>query len=289
MKTLKLDRIEIEDVGANPARLAAAVLAQLGPMSGPLPVDAIARALDIVEIRCEPLSNFEGALVTTPERSHGQILVNASSHSRRRRFTIAHELGHFLNPWHLPTAPSGFWCNRSDFRAGAREKDRHRRQEAQANLFAIELLAPRDRLRQYLVGAPDLTKALEMSDSLDISREAAARRYVELHVEQLAVVFSHDGRVVYTDHQEAFPRLSVRPRGIVPELPARSGRATLSDIEEADAAEWLVASSGTKLTAQTLYQRDGWAMTLLHAETLEDQDDESVENADEYYARFSRR
>ena len=62
----------------------------------------IARALDIHEIRVEPLSNFEGALITTAERGYGSILVNGNVDRRRQTFTIAHELGHFLNIWHRP-------------------------------------------------------------------------------------------------------------------------------------------------------------------------------------------
>lgn len=100
-----LDRIAIEDVGANAVRLAEAIHVQLGDRPGPVPVGEIARALDIVEIRMETLSNIEGALVTTPERGFGSILVNQNSSSRRRRFTIGHELLHFLSPTHRPTSP----------------------------------------------------------------------------------------------------------------------------------------------------------------------------------------
>lgn len=99
----------IEEVGANPERLADAIHVQLGERPGPVPVAEIAKALDIVEIRAEPLSNIEGALVTTPERDIGSILVNQHSSRRRRRFTIGHELLHFLNAWHQPTL-----CNQAD-------------------------------------------------------------------------------------------------------------------------------------------------------------------------------
>ena len=122
---LVLDRMALDDVGANPQRIAEAIHEQLGEGSGPVPVREIARALDIVEIREEPLTNIEGALVTTPERGSGSILVNANSDPRRRRFSIGHELGHFLNAWHRPTSPGGFQCSRSDMIA-ADLKDRNR-------------------------------------------------------------------------------------------------------------------------------------------------------------------
>ena len=95
LMVLILDRMAVEEVGSNPARLARAIHGQLGLTQGSVPVREIGAALDIDEIRAEPLTNFEGALITTPERGTGKILINSKADPRRRRFTIAHELGHF--------------------------------------------------------------------------------------------------------------------------------------------------------------------------------------------------
>jgi hypothetical protein len=84
-----LNRMEIEDSGPNPERLAAAIRLHLGHASGPVPVYEIAEALDIVEIREAPMQGLEGALVTTPDRNVGSIVVNSRSHPLRRRFTLA--------------------------------------------------------------------------------------------------------------------------------------------------------------------------------------------------------
>src|SRR3954447_17151217 len=73
----------IEDVGCNPERLAAAIHDQLGLAKGPVPVAAIAAALDIVEIRTAATRGLEGALVTTEERSEGIIMVRAGATSQR--------------------------------------------------------------------------------------------------------------------------------------------------------------------------------------------------------------
>ena len=75
---MQIDRMELADVGANPRRIAEAVLAQIPDVPIPIPVEEIARAVDIVEIRIEALESFEGALVTaTPEKAEASILVNA--------------------------------------------------------------------------------------------------------------------------------------------------------------------------------------------------------------------
>jgi Zn-dependent peptidase ImmA (M78 family) len=172
--------MEIEDSGPNPERLAAAIHLQVRHASGPVPIYEIAEALDIVEIREAPMRGLEGAVVTTPDRNVGSIVVNSRSHPVRRRFTLAHELGHFLNPWHRPSDRSGgFSCTRADLGNGWRRRasahvSRHVAQEIEANRFAIELLAPTRLLRPYLSGIPDLAKVIELADDLGLSREAGA-------------------------------------------------------------------------------------------------------------------
>jgi len=182
---LQLDRMAIEDAGSNPERLAAAIHDQLRLAKGPVPVAAIAAALDIVEIWTAATRGLEGALVTTEERSEGIIMVRAGATQQRRRFTVGHELGHFLNREHKTTTETGFACTEKDLAtpwptfpdAGWR-----RVQEAEASRFAIELLAPRRLIRPTILrGTPDLEKVLTLSRELDISREAGARRWLELH------------------------------------------------------------------------------------------------------------
>ena len=72
--------MEIEDSGPNPERLAEAIHLQLQHSRGPVPAYEIAKALDIVEIREAPMRSLEGAMVTTPDRNVGSIVVNSRSH-----------------------------------------------------------------------------------------------------------------------------------------------------------------------------------------------------------------
>jgi hypothetical protein len=284
---LTLDRVEIEDVGANPLRLAEAIHDQLGKDEGAIPVDAIARALDIVEIREEPLTNIEGALVTTPERGYGAILLNANSNQPRRRFTLAHELGHFLNPWHRATSPEGFRCTRADMLV--REGDRadwYGRQEGEANTFAIELLAPRRRALRFLEGVAHIRGAMAMADAFDISREAAARHYVSLHQETLAVLFSSDGRFRYAEFSKTFPRLCLRKGDSMPALPSPLN-VGISAAEEVDAEDWLLRIEGIELTAQTLHQQGGFAITILHVCRTADENGDELEDTFERFSRFA--
>jgi hypothetical protein len=273
---VRLDRVAVEAVGANPVELARAIHRQLLDLAGPVPVYEIARALDIEEIREQLLTSFEGCLLTDRQKSYGAILVNAASSPRRRRYTVGHELGHFLNERHLPTTADGFACTKQDMAHSARA-GRHLRQEREANTFAIELLAPRRLIWPYLERPAELTHALALAGDLEISREAAARRYVALHDECLAVVFSAGDRVRYVEKGRAFPGTAVWAGDALPELPARPrDGAGLTALNEVNPAAWLSTPDGVTLFAQTLYQADAFAMTLLLVErnglTLDDFD-----------------
>jgi hypothetical protein len=258
----------IEEAGPDPERIAAAIHARLPVQKGGVQVEAIAKALDIVEIRYAPLKGLEGALVAPPSRNIGSILINNEARPQRRRFTLAHELGHFLNPWHRPAGLSErFACTNSDLATSwgrlSAAASRHARQEAEANRFAIELLAPRHLSQPFLFGIPDLAKVIALSDELALSREAGARRYVELHPQPCAVVFTRDGVVRYVERADCFPFVSIGPGCRLSILPNPADSSGLSGQEEADPRDWLAPTSQTALLMQTLSQRGGYAITLL--------------------------
>jgi hypothetical protein len=183
----------------------------------------------------------------------------------------------------------GFWCSKADLRTQPADNlDRHRRQEAEANTFAIDILAPPSRTRGFCAPAPDLARALAMSDALEISREAACRRYVEHHREPIAVLFSRNGRLRYAKSSAEFPRVTLRVSDMMPDLPG-NGRSEPSRMEEADAADWLVLPYRGTLSVQTLRQQEGWATTLLHAQLIDDEDeDHGIEDAAQRFERWSR-
>ncbi|WP_244613804.1 ImmA/IrrE family metallo-endopeptidase [Nitrobacter winogradskyi] len=274
----------IEDVGLNPQRLAEAIHDQLAKIDGAVPIYEIAAALDIDEVREQPLCNLEAALVTTPERDRGSILLNSRSNRQRRRFSLSHELLHFLNPTHEQISIDGFRCTRQDMRlsSGDRIADRHRRQESEANSFAIELLTPRYRLKPFLRGATDLAHVVAMAKEFDISREAAARRFVELHPEDLAAVFCKDSRFVYAACGRDFPRLSITA-GEQCDL-GQAVQGTISSFDEVAPDDWLhAAQPACELSAQTLWQANGRSITLLRAR----QSDDDGPGFDDTFERFT--
>jgi len=109
-------------------------------VQGPqVPVVTIAKSLGI-EIQSDSVSDdLSGFLVRTTNAGKAVIGVNRDHSKARKRFTIAHELGHYLlhegELVHFDAERPGFRVNlRSDSSSGEMERE--------ANLFAAEILMP---------------------------------------------------------------------------------------------------------------------------------------------------
>lgn len=204
--------MELDDVCHDPVQTAPRIHEQIGmiPLEH-VPVDEIAIGLDITRIRRDPLANFEGALVTNINRTHGEIVVNARVGLNRQRYTLTHELYHFLNHYHQTTTDDGFICSHADMSMTEKlQNSRHQQQEIEANMFAIELLAPHYRLKPYLNKPPCLTHVKTLASQLCVSKEAIARRYVQMHSKDIAVIFSNKAKVRYTVPSTRYCALNLR-------------------------------------------------------------------------------
>lgn len=97
----------------------------------PVPVEDLAEDLLGLRVRVHEGLGVSGMLVPA-ERL---ILVNASDLPERRRFTVAHEVAHWVI--HCDGHPSGaIMCRPADMAPGADPRER------EANVFAADLLMP---------------------------------------------------------------------------------------------------------------------------------------------------
>jgi hypothetical protein len=126
-------------------------------------------------------------------RAKPLILVESSDHPTRQRFTLAHELGHFLLPWHLG---STFACDTSRDKAELWQDNYY---EPEANRFAAELLVPSAWLDGLIAARDDdavtdlVSETLEAGVSIWVASFRLSERLPAGHV--FAVVDS-TGRVV---------------------------------------------------------------------------------------------
>lgn len=276
-----LSRLDLDGLGS-PAMIAKRIHDLELDMPLAFSVEELCSKLDIVSIDKIETSGFEAALVMDINKAAGGILLAAGRARQRQRYSIAHELGHFLIPTHMPRAGECFECSLADLhRLDAREKNRRYRIEAEANRFAAALLMPVTRVRANLAfHTPDLGEIVRLARDFDVSKEAMARTYIDAHREALAVLVLQHGKIlrIYRD-QDQFPWIALRAGQSVPAGSLASGHALraseLSDAEECDPDVWFEDRDSKRielLTEQLLGQVDGFSMLLLHAQMIDESD-----------------
>jgi Zn-dependent peptidase ImmA (M78 family) len=278
--SLVVDRSLLADT-AQPDQLAELLLAQLVlqlPQLLPLPIIDVATACGIVEFALLDTDAFEGGLIQDEHKKRGIILLRAGAHQQRSRYTIAHELGHFVNLRHVaPPGGERLLCNREHLRASGVGSNNRIGMEAQANEFATSLLMPRKHIAAlpFMVGSPEIARILALQTLCDVSKEAAARRYAELHGGDFAVVFSKDGKLVkFPVRGGDFPWLEVKPGQPIfrDTLTKRftGSDGDVSEQEESDPSWWLKESDieHWSLWEEVLIQTNGYRMTLLLGERV---------------------
>lgn len=151
------------------------LLSKLGVTEVPIPIEHIAYLLGL-RISRAPSTEFSGLLL----RKDGKALigVNSSEAQVRQRFTIAHEIGHFV----LHPQKDAF----VDFRQSTPAREVRPTRERQADMFAAALLMPRRALLKDFrrlsgdVHVESITKTL--SKRYFVSKEAMRFRLLNIKV-----------------------------------------------------------------------------------------------------------
>ena len=112
----------------------------------------------------------------------------------RLRFTVAHELGHYLLGHQLPSQHE----SEASFPFSAH-------QEREADVFAAEFLMPDEYVEPFAANAPTLSTIDAIGRAFRTSVVASAVRYVEISSSPCAVAYSEDGYVVWAKRSRAFP------------------------------------------------------------------------------------
>ena len=283
---MNITRLDL-DGAALPSALVTRILELEPGLTLPIPIEALCRQFDIIDIRDLETDGFEAALLTDVHKASGAILVAQGGSHHRRRFSIAHELGHFLIPTHLPPVGGGFRCSSEDLRLQtAREQDRHSRMEAQANQFAALLLMPPPLLRAELraIRTPDVTNIVRLARMFDVSKDAMARAYVEAHRQSVAVLVVHEGKLVRSYRAAGrFPWIDVNIGSKVPLASvAHEHRLLLGETSQSEECEpevWLTARDARHvevMTEQVLGQVNGYALILLQVEMRDGDSDQPL-------------
>ncbi|MCB1470130.1 MAG: ImmA/IrrE family metallo-endopeptidase [Rhizobiaceae bacterium] len=290
---MQITRLDLDGTGS-PEGLVTKILKAEPGLTYPVPIEELAAALDIIEIGELETEGFEGSLLMDAHRANGIILVNKSASAGRRRFTIGHELGHFLIPTHKPVVGDAFLCSRDDMRLwSGPQQDAYARMEVEANRFAALILMPPPMLRAYLTkrGDPNLAVVLSLHGDFATSKDAAARAYAQFHGEPITLVIVHEGKLLRAYRALKAPALCIGRDQEIPRSSiywrTRGLRMEPSDLVEVDAGQWLASEWGRKLPnlyEQVLHQQAGYALVLLWPE-FDDIDEDDYDPDDDRTAK----
>lgn len=151
------------------------LLTTAGVAQPPINIERLARYLGVREVVTADFLDADACLVTG--RSGHRIVVKDKSSKRRRRFSIAHELGHLL------LSHGGI-----SYR-GAKIAER-KREERLCDLIAEELLMPIELFRPRAEARLRGVTAIEsLATEFDTAIESTAIRYGEFMRHELAVGF----------------------------------------------------------------------------------------------------
>ena len=200
---INLDLIEFADL-VRPKQIIDEITSQIPNLPIPIPLEEIAAAVGINKIEYAELDGFEGILLANKEKTEGAILINSKSRHHRQRFSLGHELGHFM----LPRHGHEMHCGINDL---ATKDNKHlsnkQKIELEANQFSAEILMPKNHFRNYsgFSDTPSMDCLIAQANDFDVSFEACAQRYCNQHDEPLAIVFSHNNNIRYSCKSPNFP------------------------------------------------------------------------------------
>jgi Zn-dependent peptidase ImmA (M78 family) len=249
-----------------PEALAKEIFRQCPKLTPPIPIADIAKAVGIVEIIEKDLSDIGGMLVSDEEKNEGVIFHHSEGPSGRKRFTIAHELGHFLLPKHSATHS----CFQSDIKIG-NQSNKNNVLEAEANQFAQSLLMPAKFISSAInQSLPDIHLLISLKELFGMSFEAISNECTKHSKHPFALVYSRNGIIRYCwRHWSSFePRIIVKSGEPLPQKSHASQlnlpNETVSLIKDTVPEMWLGEdNSHIALQEQSYIQSDGYMVTLL--------------------------
>lgn len=188
-------------------RISKMLNAVLGTERFPVKVDELALEYShqcfadspIDKVQGEDLDDFDGMLAANKSRSKWLILYNSATASEgRKRFTIAHEFGHYLLHRHQQDR---FECGGDDIETG---DNNGRDIEAESDSFASTLLMPLDDFRRQVDGQPISFDLLgHCAERYGVSLTAAALRWTEIAPKRAVLVASRDDHMLWAKSNEA--------------------------------------------------------------------------------------
>lgn len=286
-----LNQALISDLAAcaSPETLIAAILKHHPEWQAPVQPEVLARGVGISAFRDLDEAGAACALLADIDKTEGVILCAPALAAQRRRFAIAHQLGHFLLKAHRGDRQ----CTGRDL-GETRRDTAHRKEEMQANRFAAGLLMPKPWFAAFVEGLGKATVAHLpiIAAHYAVSLEAATSRYADLTPAMCAFIFAKDGVLRYARPSRSFPPLAFRAGDPVPAAILAARPTDRIAWMPADVRDWLVPSRDArppKLTLQVASKPNGFQLIMLSINAAaERRADEEAEKSATESPKFGR-
>lgn len=174
-------------------------LIELYSIELPFDLDELVQKFATLHYKRIPISGVDG--VTVNLKVPGKkptVVVNTAIPTTRQRFTLAHELGHIVIPWHTGTIVDDIYTQRSlDLQ--------YKILEEEANTFAAELLMPVAWVEAlFSTNNNDLSKLhRKVVTTAKVSAQAAAIRLIQVLPPEIVFVAIEDNIIINTGRTEA--------------------------------------------------------------------------------------
>lgn len=212
----------------------------------------------------EPLQGAEAELLLVP---NGRAIITISSlinNYRRKRFSIAHELGHLQ--MHREEIKI---CTREDITDVKRVGQRDLEQEA--NVFASCFLMPARFVKPYFYpdNGPSMAAIQKVSDLFEVSLTAAACRSIDFSSEPVAIVYLRAGKIQWFKATQDFLDVGIFVNvGEMVGVNTSAGRffrglSAPDGWRSSDATDWLRASNFRRGA-----QIKEWSINMMNYESV---------------------
>jgi Zn-dependent peptidase ImmA (M78 family) len=179
-----------------PEDYAREILTELRIASFPIDPFFITKEFDI-EVFEADADSYDGFLLRNESSTKIYINKNIASEGRKK-FTLAHEIGHYC----IPTHRGNYQCIRRYLNPFRKKPE----VEMEANKFASELLLPENLLKPILhTYKPDFESINELAEDCGTSLTATAIKFASLSDDCCVLIAMSDNRIKWFQKSPSFP------------------------------------------------------------------------------------
>jgi Zn-dependent peptidase ImmA (M78 family) len=189
-----------------------------------------------LQVKQVDADSFDGMLFRVAGANRARILLNQNiREATRKRFTLAHEIGHYIMPSH---GREGSICRAADVETW---NEQIRATEQEANTFAASILMPEVVCRPHVRNEPAFRHVESMKEACRTSLTATLVRYVQLSSFAVAMVYAENGTVRWAVRSSEFPffipKRHLRADSFAAD--AYAGAHVPDELESVPASAWL--------------------------------------------------